>query len=211
MEAALLSVFFGLFAGVRHAMEPDHLAAVSTLVAGRKSSRQTFGYAATWGLGHAAVLLLVGGVLFALKCAMPPRLAVLFELGVAVMLVVLGVRSLLASRRPHGEHAHAHTISTKAKPAQPFLVGTVHGLAGSGALVAIAMTKATSLAGGLGFLLVYGVGAMAGMAMLAGVAGVPLARLARHPKGTSVLLAVTGVLCVATGLGWGLPMIPTLF
>lgn len=203
MEAALLSIVFGLFAGARHAMEPDHLAAVSTLVATRRGPRQSFAYAATWGLGHAAVLLLVGAILYALRQAMPVRLALAFELGVAVMLVVLGVRSLLALRRA--------TPTDTAKPGQPLLVGTVHGLAGSGALVALAMTKAPTMVAGLGFLLVYGVGAMIGMAALAGVAGLPLARLAHHPRGRGALLALTGALCVVTGVGWGLATLPISF
>lgn len=204
MGAAFLSVLIGLLAGIRHAMEPDHLAAVSTLVSTRRGPRQSFVYAASWGLGHAAVLLVVGAVLYALKCAMPIRLALAFELGVAVMLVFLGIRSMMGSR-------HAHSHGTPQKPIQPALVGTMHGLAGSGALVAIAMTKATTMMAGLGFLFVYGVGAMVGMSLLASAAGVPLAWLARHPRGSTVLRAVTGVLCVATGLGWGLPIVPTLF
>lgn len=204
MGAAFLSVLIGLIAGIRHAMEPDHLAAVSTLVSTRRGPRQSFVYAASWGLGHAAVLLFVGAVLYALKCAMPIRLALAFELGVAVMLVFLGIRSMVSSR-------HAHEHATPHKPLQPALVGTMHGLAGSGALVAIAMTKATTMLAGLGFLVVYGVGAMVGMSLLASAAGVPLAWLARHPRGTMALRAVTGVLCVATGLGWGLPIVPTLF
>jgi high-affinity nickel permease len=202
MEAALLSILFGLAAGARHAMEPDHLAAVSTLVARQRSPGRAFGYAATWGVGHAAVLMIVGTILLGAKRAMPPGLTMVFELGVAVMLVVLGVRSLLAARKavrapeePSATHAHG-------TPGQPLLVGSLHGLAGSGALVAIAMTKATSIAAGLGFLLVYGIGATAGMAILAGVAGVPLARAVRHPRGGAVVLAVTGGLCVATGLVW---------
>lgn len=205
MTAALLSVLIGLLAGVRHAMEPDHLAAVSTLVSTRRGPRQSFAYAASWGLGHAAVLLVVGAILYGFKCAMPVRLAVAFELGVAVMLVVLGVRGMILGR--HADHTHGPA----AKPMQPILVGTMHGLAGSGALVAIAMAKASSMAAGLGFLLVYGVGALAGMSLLASAAGVPLAWLARHPRGLRVVQLVTAGLCVATGLGWGLPIVPTLF
>lgn len=209
MLAALSGVTGGLLAlslGVGHAVEPDHLAAVSTLVTTRRGPRQSFVYAASWGFGHAVVLLAVGAILYALKCAMPLRLALAFELGVAVMLVVLGIRGVM--RRGH-DHDHAHDAN--GKPIQPVLVGTMHGLAGSGALVAIAMAKSSSMLAGLGFLVVYGVGAMAGMSLLASAAGVPLSWLARHPRGSAALRAVTGVVCVVTGLGWGLPIVRTLF
>lgn len=207
MVEALLSISFGLAAGLRHAMEPDHLAAVSTLVANKKSPRDTFRYAASWGVGHAAMLLVVGAILFSLKVSMPVRLGVAFELAVGVMLVVLGVRSMLAARHSDEERADGRGDSDSKK--RPLFVGTMHGLAGSGALVALAMTKASTLASGLGFLAVYGVGAMVGMGALAGLAGVPLAKVARHRWGARALLLITGVLCVATGLAC-LPMLRSL-
>ncbi len=213
MEAALLSILFGLASGARHAMEPDHLAAVSTLVARRRRPLETFGYAAAWGLGHAAVLMIVGAILFALKRAMPPALTTAFELGVALMLVVLGARSLLAARSSWASSKSEATPAAKSSGSarQPLLVGGIHGLAGSGALVAIAMAKATTIAAGLGFLFVYGLGATVGMAALAGVAGFPLARAARHPRGGALVLAVTGGLCVVTGLAWTAAAAPTSF
>ena len=212
MFSTLLAMVFGLLQGVRHAMEPDHLAAVSTLMAEQRSTRGSVGYAALWGLGHALMLLAVGGALFLLRTRLPPALEDVFELGVAVMLVGLGLRGLNLARHfaptPHA-HAQGQAAGGQASGSRlrPLFIGLVHGLAGSGALSAIVLAKASSALAGLAFLAVYGAGAALGMALLAGVAGVPLARLVRSPRGMPLLLGVTGVLCVGLGLGWGYPLL----
>lgn len=207
MLPTLLAMVFGLLQGVRHAMEPDHLAAVSTLMAEQRSTRGSVGYAALWGLGHALMLLAVGGALFLLRTRLPPALEDAFELGVAFMLIGLGLRGLNVARHftpTPGVHTHGQGSTSRLRP---LVIGLVHGLAGSGALSAIVLAKASSPLAGLAFLAVYGAGAALGMALLAGVAGVPLARLVRSPRGMPLLLGVTGILCVGLGLGWGYPLL----
>lgn len=206
MLPTFLAVAFGLLQGIRHAMEPDHLAAVSTLVAEQRSARASIGYAALWGLGHALMLLAVGGAFFLLRTRMPPAMEDAFEMGVAVMLVGLGLRGIYLAGHPAPAHTHGHAVSVGGR-LRPLFIGIVHGLAGSGALGAIVLAKASSALAGLAFLAVYGAGAALGMALLAGVAGVPLARLVRSPRGLPTLLAVTGLLCVGLGLGWGYPLV----
>ena len=220
MLTTLLGLLWGLAQGMRHALEPDHLAAVSTLVAERRTARSAASYAVAWGLGHALVLLAFGGALLVVQAHLPERVAAAFELVVAVMLVVLGVRAL---RRAivHGggepvEHVHRHGAHTHAGPAdhvhvrgftlarRPLVVGCIHGLAGSGALAALVMPQMKSVALGLLYMTVYGGGAALGMAMLAGVAGVPLARIVRTRRGVPVLLGTTGALSLLLGIAWGI-------
>jgi hypothetical protein len=187
-----------LASGVRHAIEPDHLAAISTLVAQQRSAKDSVRFAGTWGLGHGLMLLVVGGMLLVLRAHMPRALEEGFELAVGVMLVVLGARALqqaLHSRLPHS-HARPHGL-------RPLAIGVVHGLAGSGALAALAATRSPTLASGLLFLGLYGAGAMIGMASLAGLAGLPLARLLRAERSGRILLTATGALSLLMGLGWG--------
>lgn len=208
----LTACALGLAAGVRHAFEPDHLAAVSTLVtgAGARPGRATLRFAAAWGAGHGAVLLAVGGVLFALRAEMPARAADALELLVAFMLVVLGVRGIRRARsepRP-AEHAHPHAAPNVSLTALPFLVGTLHGLAGSGGLTAVVAAEQPSLAGGLLTMGLYGLGAAVGMVALAGVATLPLRR--QQASGARALAAVgtlaSGV-SVVVGLAWGVPVV----
>src|SRR3954465_3001998 len=88
----------GSLLGMRHALEPDHLTAVSTLVTasgGERSSVRAAMLGASWGLGHTLSLVIVGAILVVMRAEMPPRVADLFELLVAFMLVGLGARALV--------------------------------------------------------------------------------------------------------------------
>ena len=90
----LTGVFFGLVLGLRHALEPDHLSAIATILTETGSVRRTMQVGIAWGVGHCASILLVASILTILQVHMPARLEALFELLVAVMLLVLGARSL---------------------------------------------------------------------------------------------------------------------
>lgn len=217
--STLLACLLGLVSGVRHAIEPDHVAAVSTLVAEQRSGRASFRFAAMWGMGHALMLLCIGGTLLALRKAMPSSLEQSFEIGVAVMLVVLGARAIRESakatgpRAPHAHGGEAHTHAGAAKAhvhvwgrsllVRPMLIGVVHGLAGSGSLAAIAVARAPSAGMGLVLLALYGAGAALGMSVLAGLAGAPLAKLVESHRARRVLLSGVGALSLVMGLAWG--------
>ena len=212
MISVLTGLLLGTGQGVRHAFEPDHLAAVSTVVAEQKSTRASMTFAATWGFGHALILTVVGGALFFARAEMPARLGECFELAVGVMLMALGARALSqAARRSRAhEHSHLHGAQDAAKASRwtlarrPLVIGLVHGLAGSGALATLVMAKLPSMAEGVVFMALYGTGAMIGMAMLAGIAGAPLARLARRPNGLRLMLGLSGTLSLGLGFFWGM-------
>lgn len=230
MVPALVACLLGATQGMRHAFEPDHIAAVSTMVAEQKRARASIVFASVWGLGHSLVLLALGGALFALRKEMPPRLAQALEALVAVMLLVLGARGVWLAlrhraRAAHGAahatggnaaqhtHTHAPVAAHAASPwsrgalARPLSIGIVHGLAGSGAVAATVAAQAETVWLGLVFVGLYAAGATAGMAALAGLAGVPLARLARRKHGVVTLLAASGLTSVAMGFVWGYPIL----
>jgi hypothetical protein len=215
-----LGLLWGLAQGMRHALEPDHLAAVSTLVAERRSPRAAASYALAWGVGHALVLLTVGGALLLVRARLPERVGAGFELAVAVMLVVLGVRALRRAfvdanagaplAHAHEAHAHAHGgpvdhlhVRGFTLARRPLVVGCIHGLAGSGAIAALVMAQLPSALAGFVYIVVFGGGAALGMAALAGLAGVPLAKLVRTRRGAPVLLGTTGTLSLLLGVAWG--------
>jgi hypothetical protein len=205
----LIGLLFGLLQGLRHAFEPDHVVAVSTMISEQRSERMRVAYAAAWGMGHAAMLVLVGGILMFLRAELPPRLDAAFELAVSLMLIGLGVRAVTAallkaraSRRESAPHARA---ITGWRSVGPLAMGMVHGLAGSGALTALVVARLPSPLAGLVFMLVFGAGAMLGMSLLAGAAGVPLSRLLRTRWGIPALLGATGCVSLSLGIAWLVP------
>lgn len=214
----------GFANGMRHALEPDHLAAVSSLVLGERSARASVRYAASWGAGHGAMLVVVGGALALLRAELPSVTSDGLELLVAVVLIALGVRGLVHARRlgrvgesfehAHGGLAHSHAgvrdhVHVKAWTLArlPFVVGLVHGLAGSGALAALVASHVSSPAFAVGFIAIYSVGAAFGMATLAGVLGFPLARVARSRRAMPVLIAVTAAGSLVVGIAWAAPIL----
>lgn len=96
MTSAVLVGLFGAAQGFRHALEPDHVTAVATVLVRDRRPRRAIAYAAAWGAGHGAVLVLLGGALLAFRMKLSPAVESVFELFVALMLVGLGVRAVAA-------------------------------------------------------------------------------------------------------------------
>jgi hypothetical protein len=226
--ATLTGWLLGLLLGMRHALEPDHLTAVSTLVAENRHSRRGALLGACWGLGHTLALLAVGLVLAALHARLPARVSAAFELGVAVMLVVLGVRSIargLGEGTVGAARDHAHGVVTHAHGGpgahvhlghwtfarRSLIVGLVHGLAGSGALTAFVLAELPSTASRVGYIALFGLGSVMGMAILSGIIGWPVARLARCPGVARAFLLAAGAVSTVLGLFWGAPVVRHVF
>ena len=224
LALSLSACLLGFANGMRHALEPDHLAAVSTLVAGQRSAKASLRYAAAWGAGHAAMLVVAGGALALLRTELPETASDALELVVAVILIALGARGLVQAARSsrsgeifthtHAGDAHAHAgardhvhVSSWTLARLPFVVGLVHGLAGSGALAALVASHVDSRTFAIGFIAIYAFGAAVGMATLAGVLGFPLARLARTPRFVPVLVGVSAVASLIVGVAWAAPIL----
>ena len=224
----LTSSGLGSLLGMRHALEPDHLAAVSTLVTGERNGYKAAFLGACWGLGHTSALIAVGAVLVVLRAEMPVRVADAFELCVALMLIGLGLRAIyLAARQGpsgpahvhhHGQKVHVHHgalahihIGAWTLARRPLLVGAVHGLAGSGALTALVLTTLPTTAARLTYMVVVGLGSTLGMAALSGLLGWPLAQAGRHRGLARALSLAVGCVSTALGLVWGYPLLGRLF
>jgi hypothetical protein len=218
----------GSLLGMRHALEPDHLAAVSTLIASERGTAKAAWLGACWGLGHTMTLVAAGAVLILLRAEMPSSASDAFELTVAVMLVALGLRAVCHAARQggagpayvhhHGRIVHTHPgvpahvhIGRWTLARRPLLVGAVHGLAGSGALTALVLATLPSTAARVTYMALFGLGSTAGMAALSGLLGWPLGRLARHrglARGVSLAVGCSSTLL---GLWWGYPLVDRLF
>jgi nitrile hydratase accessory protein len=214
------SAGLGTLLGMRHALEPDHLAAMSVLLTGERSVRKAAWLGVYWGIGHTLTLLAAGTLLVVMRIEMPAKAADVLAGVVALMLVGFGFRAiyLSASPPPAGpthSHVHGATPGSSVGPwtlaRRPLVVGAVHGLAGSGALTALVMATIPSMGARLTYLALFGVGSTLGMAALSGLLGWPIARVGTHGTvARSVSLAV-GCISILLGLYWGYPLIGRLF
>lgn len=196
---------FGIVHGVRHTFEPDHLAAVSVLVSNSRGVRRSIGLGALWGLGHTLSLTVVCLGLVLVDAQLPASVDAVFTLLVGILLVLLGGRALLLARREQirsdatHPHAHDHPHRSVRSPLQAFVVGTIHGMAGSGAITALAVAGMPSPLTKVGFVIVFGLASTVGMATVSALAGVTFARVAR-PWIARLLGAVVGALSIMIGI-----------
>jgi high-affinity nickel-transport protein len=210
----------GSLLGVRHALEPDHLAAVTTLVSRERNGLRAALLGAWWGIGHTFALIVVGAALVVVRAELPASVTALFELGVALMLIALGIRSIDQARpqtpggplhlHRHGAVVHTHAggpphvhIGSWTFARRPLLVGTIHGLAGSGALTALVLATLPTNSERLAYVLLFGLGSTVSMAALSGLLGWPLARLGTNHRIARAISVVVGLVSIALGVVWG--------
>ena len=224
MHNTLALVLLGFFLGMRHATDPDHVVAVTTIVARHRSRAGGALIGAVWGLGHTLAILVVGAGIVLLGWVVPARVGLALELVVGVMLIALGFASLSdpgnegspaatpgghdhehsrvhVHAHPHGDyvHTHAHGHEPEAHPhapdqtplarldrrlgglsgyqlVRPLVVGIVHGLAGSAAVALLVLASIRDPLWSVLYLLVFGVGTIAGMMLVTAVLAWPFAR-----------------------------------
>jgi hypothetical protein len=211
---------FGSLLGMRHALEPDHLAAVSTLVSRERSSVKAAFLGVCWGLGHTFTLLLVGVGLVVLRSEMAASVSDAFEFLVALMLIGLGLRAILQAAQQgadgpmhvhrHGRVVHTHTGTTShvhignwTLARRPLIVGAIHGLAGSGALTALVLTTLPTTTARLSYMTLFGLGSTVSMGALSGLLGWPLARLGTNHAVVRGITLLVGCMSTALGVFWG--------
>jgi high-affinity nickel-transport protein len=199
----------GFLLGMRHATDSDHIVAVTTIVSREKSIRAAGLIGAMWGLGHSAAILLVGGAIVLFGVVLPARVGLAFELAVAVMLILLGAFNILGGvrGRVRGREGTEPSRSAVPSPARafgglrPLLVGTVHGLAGSAAVALLVLTTIRTPLLAVIYLVLFGIGTLAGMMLITTAMALPLALAARKVSAWSGHIGlVTGLFSVAFGL-----------
>lgn len=221
MDASLVTALgLGLLLGLRHALDPDHIAAVSTLVTRERGVARSCLLGAFWGAGHTVALLAAGVAVITFRLSIAPAVEEALERAVGLVLVLLGghvllraVGSLVVHGHEHSHdgaphrHVHLHLGSSDAAHGhlvrlggRPFLVGLLHGLAGSAALTLLVLGTIPSPLGGLAYILVFGLGSTAGMLLLSGLVGLPIALAAgRGKRLQTALQVVAGVASAALG------------
>ena len=213
------SATLGALLGMQHAFEPDHLAAVATLMTGERTSAKAAWLGAWWGLGHTLTLLAAGTALVVFRAEMPMPATMAFELGVVVMLVGFGGRAVYqaaCNAVPRRPHSHARPATPRPVDvdrwtlARPLLVGALHGLAGSGALTALVVATLSSTAARLGYLALFGVGSTLGMVALSGLLGWQIARIGADRTVMRTFSLAVGCVSTVLGLFWGYPLLSRL-
>jgi hypothetical protein len=195
----LLVLGLGFVLGLKHAMDPDHIVAVTTFLGKERQLRRACSIGLFWGLGHTIALSIAGLVVIGLKIPISKWLADRLELGVAAMLIILGAR-LIARVHRHW-HEHHHDFHWHRLGLRPMLVGIVHGTAGSAALTLLVLSTISSTLNGLLYILVFGVGSMLGMLVISLLLSMPLQFAGeRLSAATRPLQMSTGVLSCGFGL-----------
>lgn len=212
--SAVAVLIAGFFLGVQHALDADHVIAVSTMVSRSRSLKRSALLGILWGSGHTTTLLLTGLLVLFFRLAIPKVLESLFEVLVGFVLVLLGamvVKNLRAkslhihSHNHNGKtHVHVHGHSQTAAHQHQhriFFVGTLHGLAGSAALMLIILSTIKSVGLGILYIIFFGAGSIFGMLVFAALFYVPLFITERHfPLVNQVISLTIGLASIFFGV-----------
>lgn len=202
--SAIYILLAGFLLGLRHALDADHLAAIASLVTRSQSTGESIRTGIAWGIGHTLTLFIVCGVIMAFGIGIPDRIAGALEFLVGIMLVGLGadvLRRLIKERmHVHGHkhaqenfhiHFHSHKGVTEhtetahnhehvsVLPKRALAIGLMHGLAGSAALLLIAVADQGSTLMALVYVALFGIGSMIGMGLLSFIIALPMMSAAR--------------------------------
>jgi sulfite exporter TauE/SafE len=214
---------FGFMLGLKHATDADHLAAVGTIVAERKSLWSSALIGGVWGLGHTISLFLAGVFVLLLNFEISERTERALEFGVGIMLTFLGlnvIRKLLKGGRlhfhAHGHgarehvHPHLHEAAVADEPhthhglsfsPRALVIGMIHGLAGSAGLMLLVIPTIESKTVGLLYIVVFGIGSIGGMMLMSLLVGLPFHLTAgKFNRFNYLLQSVAGLASIALGL-----------
>lgn len=214
---------FGFLIGLKHATEADHLAAVSTMVTERRNLWSSALVGGMWGLGHTISLTLAGIFVLVLNFEISDRVETALELCVGLMLTLLGLNVLKKlvqgghlhfHAHEHGSRAHVHPHIHEAGHAhephthhgfsaspRSLFIGMVHGMAGSAALMLLVIPTMESRALGLLYIIVFGIGSIAGMMIMSFLVGLPFTLTAlRFNRFNGLLQGTAGLMSIVLGL-----------
>ncbi|MDQ6596131.1 urease accessory protein UreH [Bacillus salipaludis] len=209
MDVSFLSILaLGFVLGIKHAIEPDHVIAVSTIASQSKKLFRSSLAGVFWGIGHTATLLIVGIILLILKGRIPEKWAMSFEFLVGIMLVYLGISTITSLKKIH-VHQHEHDSDTRNKHGnqqrnlsyiKSMVIGLVHGLAGSGAMVLLTMSTVKSVLEAAVYIVIFGFGTVFGMLFFTTILGIPFIFSAKRLRLNKTLTQITGVISTVFGI-----------
>ena len=215
------TLILGFALGVRHALDADHVVAVSTILSQNRNPYRAALVGAFWGIGHTLTLLLVGLAVIIFKIPIPDRLALSMEFLVGIVLFILGLQIFWKYRQKsvhihlHGhtsealthEHFHAHVKGLEhrhgplSQQYRSLVVGMIHGLAGSGALMLLILGTLRTPVEGVAYILVFGFGSILSMVLISTAIGLPVSFSASRFKSFNYAIRlVAGAVSVMLGI-----------
>ena len=186
---------------------------MSTIVSQQKKLWKSSLVGIVWGIGHTTTLFLVGIIVLFLSISIPQELILSFEFLAGVVILLLGVLVLRSAvtvkihlhHHSHGDQTHIHLHSHKEGDShhhihRSFILGMVHGIAGSGALMLLVLSTVESITAGITYILLFGVGSILGMLILSAVIGLPFIITANKLGNMNrIIQAIAGVVSICIG------------
>jgi hypothetical protein len=195
MGQLLSTALLGFLLGMRHATDPDHVVAVTTIVSREGRIGRAGSIGILWGLGHTVTIMLVGGAILLFNVVIPPRIGLTMEFSVAVMLILLGVLSVgRPARVPTAPPKSERWSDTRNQSLRPFAIGVVHGLAGSAAVALLVLATISDPRWGVAYLALFGLGTIAGMMLITTAISVPFAYTSRRLAGFNRSLGIASAM-----------------
>jgi len=213
-------VGLGLVLGMRHSTDPDHVVAVSAIVARERSVPQGTLIGALWGLGHTVTIVAVGAAIILFKLVIPPRLGLSMELAVAAMLILLGILNLTGVLNRITHHFTPNAEPTKRTLRntfglfhllRPLAIGLVHGLAGSAAVALLVLSMIPSPTWAVAYLAVFGIGTVLGMMLMTTAMAIPIALTGKNTTRTLTLISGLASICFGLFLVYQIGFVEGLF
>lgn len=205
-------IILTLYTGFLHAFESDHLLAVSSMVSNRNKIELAIKDGIFWGLGHTSTILFIGLIFLLLKFNTNKEIFNYLEVGVGFMLIFLGISRIKKWSRNKNitnnilEHTHndgtfhSHHILKESNHLPAYIIGLIHGLAGSGALILIVMSKSNSTFYGLLYLALFGLGSVCGMTLASSIFSMPFSKkIFKKNHFQTFLVFISALLCIIYG------------
>jgi high-affinity nickel permease len=180
MSTSIGVLILGFFLGMRHATDPDHVVAISTITARQKNIRSSAVVGAAWGIGHSAIVTLVGILIIFFRLEISAGIGTLLEFAVGIMLVILGIINISKTLSVPVIHSHTHTHDHKTHShvhfhlLRPLIIGSVHGLAGSAAIALLILATISNSLSAIYYLLIFNAGVIVGMMIITTLIGISL-------------------------------------
>lgn len=208
MPQTILTLFFGFILGIKHAFDADHLLAITTALTEQKNPFKAALLGTFWGIGHTLTLFIIGILVLFFNLSIPEKISMNLELLVGIMLIALGLGTITKRNLKIHHHVHKHDGIAHSHLHSPqhhqhrrsFLIGIVHGLAGSATIMILVISTIKSLITGIYYILLFGFGSIIGMTLVSFFIGIPfIYSMEKFTQGEKYIRIIAGSFSIIFG------------